>query len=126
MRGASRCSTNLPDSAVPALAALAEPGAHAGGDRVPGRNELAHLLSAVGITKRRRHPGGEMLFRGAPCTGALYHIEVYVVCADLKDLPAGVYQFQPKDSSLCLLRAGPTPGGRRGRASSSWAISTGG
>ena len=99
-------STDLPDSAVPALAALAEPGVHAGGDRVPGRNELARLLSAVGITKRRRYPGGEMLFRGAPCTGALYHIEVYVICADLKDLPAGVYQFQPKDSSVCLLRPG--------------------
>ena len=104
-------STDLPDSAVPALAALAEPGAHAGGDRVPGRNELAHLLSAVGITKRRRYPGGEMLFRGAPCTGALYHIEVYVICADLKDLPAGVYQFQPKDSSVCPLRAGRLPAG---------------
>ena len=63
-------STDLPDSAVPALAALAKPGAHAGGDRVPARNELARLLSAVGITKRRRYPGGEMLFRGAPCTGA--------------------------------------------------------
>ena len=99
-------STDLPDSAVPTLAALAEPGAHAGDDRAPGRNELARLLSAVGITKRRRYPGGEILFRGASCTGALYHIEVYVVCADLKELPAGVYQFQPKDFSLCLLRAG--------------------
>ena len=99
-------STDLPDSAVPALAALAEPGAHAGGDRVPARNGLARLLSAVGITKRRRYPGGEMLFRGAPCTGALYHIEVYVACADLEDLPAGVYQFQAKDSSVCPLRAG--------------------
>ena len=98
--------TDLPDSAVPTLAALAQPGAHAGGDRAPGRNELARLLSAVGITKRRRHPGGEILFRGASCTGALYHIEVYVVCADLKELPAGVYQFQPQDFSLCLLRAG--------------------
>ena len=78
----------------------------AGGDRVPGRDELARLLSAVGITKRRRFPGGEMLFRGAPCTGALYHIEIYLVSADLKDLPAGVYQFQPKDFSVCLLRAG--------------------
>ena len=29
-------STDLPDSAVPALAALAKPGAPAGGDRVPG------------------------------------------------------------------------------------------
>ena len=81
-------------------------GAHAGGDRVPARNGLARLLSAVGITKRRRYPGGEMLFRGAPCTGALYHIEVYVACADLEDLPAGVYQFQAKDSSVCPLRAG--------------------
>ena len=41
-----------------------------------------------------------------PCTGALYHIEVYVVCADLEGLPAGIYQFQPKDFSVCLLRAG--------------------
>ena len=99
-------STDLPHSSLPTLAALAEPGALAGGDRTPGRDELARLLSAVGITKRRRFPGGEMLFRGAPCTGALYHIEVYVVCADLNELPAGVYQFQPKDFSLCLLRAG--------------------
>ena len=53
-------STDLPDSAVPTLAALAEPGAHAGDDRAPGRNELARLLSAVGITKRRRYPGGEI------------------------------------------------------------------
>ena len=98
--------TDFSDSAVPALAALTEPGAHSDGDRAPGRNELARLLSAVGITKRRRFPGGEILFRGAPCTGALYHIEVYVVCADLKELPAGVYQFQPKDFSVCLLRAG--------------------
>ena len=98
--------TGLPDSAVPTLAALAEPGARADGDRTPGRNELARLLSAVGITKRRRYPGGEILFRGASCTGALYHIEVYVVCADLQELPAGVYQFQPKDFSVCLLRAG--------------------
>ena len=98
--------TDLTDSSVPALAALAEQGARTGSDRVPGSNELARLLSAVGITKRRRHPGGEILFRGASCTGALYHIEVYVVCADLGELPAGVYQFQPKDFSVCPLRTG--------------------
>ncbi len=67
---------------------------------------MAHLLSAVGITKRRRYPGGEILFRGASCTGALYHIEVYVVCADLEELSAGIYQFQPEDFSLCPLRSG--------------------
>ncbi|MEE8247606.1 MAG: SagB/ThcOx family dehydrogenase, partial [Alphaproteobacteria bacterium] len=91
---------------VPALAALAQAGARAGGDRVPSLNDLAHLLSAVGITKRRRTPGGEMAFRAASCTGALYHIEVYLVSAELDALSAGVYQFQPEDFSLCPLRAG--------------------
>ena len=67
---------------------------------------LARLLSAVGITKRRTYPGGEILYRGASCTGALYHIEVYIVCADLEGLSAGVYQFQPADFSVCMLRSG--------------------
>ena len=67
---------------------------------------LAHLLSAVGITKRRTYPGGEISFRGASCTGALYHIEVYIVCADLEGLSAGIYQFQPADFSVCMLRSG--------------------
>ncbi len=58
-------------SSVPALGALVEPGAGSGGKRAPSLNDLAHLLSAVGITKRRRYPGGEILFRGASCTGAL-------------------------------------------------------
>ena len=71
------------ESAVPALAALAQVGARPGGDRVPSLNDLAHLLSAVAITKRQRTPGGEMAFRAASCTGALYHIEVYLVSADL-------------------------------------------
>ena len=47
-------STDLPDSAVPALAALAEPGVDAGGDRVAGRNELAHLLFRPGLYRGRR------------------------------------------------------------------------
>ena len=34
-------STDLADSAVPALAVLADPGTQTGGDRTPGRNELA-------------------------------------------------------------------------------------
>ena len=93
-------------SSVPALGTLVEPGAGSGGKRAPSLNDLAHLLSAVGITRRRRTPGGEILFRGASCTGALYHIEVYVVSGNLDELSAGVYQFQPEDFSLCPLRAG--------------------
>ncbi len=58
-----------------ALSALAETGAPISGEKVPSLENLAHLLSAVAITKRRVYPGGEILFRGASCTGALYHIE---------------------------------------------------
>ena len=47
-----------------------------------------------------------MLFRAAACTGALYHIDLYVVCGDLEGLEAGVYQFSPQDFSLRRLRAG--------------------
>jgi len=89
-----------------ALSALAEPGAPISGEKVPSLENLAHLLSAVGITKRRIYPGGEILYRGASCTGALYHIEVYIVCADLDGLSAGIYQFQPADFSVCPLRNG--------------------
>ncbi len=90
----------------PALAALAQSGTPMGSGMPPSVEDLAHLLSAVGITKRRRYPGGEVVFRGASCTGALYHIEVYVVCADLEGIAAGVYQFQPADFSICPLREG--------------------
>jgi SagB-type dehydrogenase family enzyme len=64
------------------------------------------LFLSAGITKRRSYPGGEMLFRAAACTGALYHIDLYLVCGDLEDLEAGVYQFSPQDFSLRRLRAG--------------------
>ncbi|MCH7541134.1 MAG: SagB/ThcOx family dehydrogenase [Proteobacteria bacterium] len=96
-----RSGTNMP-----ALSAVADPGAPAVGERVPSLEDLAQLLSAVGITKRRLYPGGEVLYRGASCTGALYHVEVYIVCGDLEGLPAGVHQFQPDDFSLCTLRRG--------------------
>ena len=64
------------------------------------------LFLSAGITRRRKYLGGEILFRAAACTGALYHIDLYVVCGDLEDLEAGVYQFSPQDFSLRRLRAG--------------------
>ena len=91
---------------ISAFLALAKFVAPDGDKKVPSLNVLAHLLSAVGITKARTVPGGEILFRGAACTGALHHIEVYIVCADLEGLAAGVYQFQPADFSLARLRIG--------------------
>jgi SagB-type dehydrogenase family enzyme len=49
---------------------------------------------------------GELLFRAASCTGALYEIELYLVCGDLPDLEAGIYHFNPGDFALRRLRAG--------------------
>ncbi len=47
-----------------------------------------------------------MLFRAAACTGALYHVDLYVVCGDCEGLDAGVYHFSPQDFSLRQLRRG--------------------
>ena len=75
---------------------------------LPSLADLAYVLfCAAGITKRRTFPGyGEMLFRAAACTGALYHIELYLAVADLPDLSAGLYHFGPADFALRQLRRG--------------------
>jgi len=74
---------------------------------VPSLQTLAEILFlSAGITKRRKYPGGEILFRAAACTGALYHIDLYLVCGDLPGLEAGVYHFGPQDFALRKLRAG--------------------
>jgi SagB-type dehydrogenase family enzyme len=98
---------HLSSSAMPALRAIA-----AAGDLLepPGPVTLQTvaeiLFLSAGITRRRSHFGSEMLFRAAACTGALYHIDLYLVCSDLEGLEAGVYQFSPQDFSLRRLRAG--------------------
>ncbi len=76
-------------------------------EAVPGLKDLVQLLYySAGITKSRQYPGGEIHFRAASCTGALYEIEMYLVCGDLPDLSAGVYHFNPGDLSLRRLRSG--------------------
>ena len=74
---------------------------------VPDLSMLAQLLYySAGITRRRKDPGREILFRAASCTGALYHIDLYVVCGDLPGLGAGVYQFDVREFALRRLREG--------------------
>ena len=69
--------------------------------------DLASVLYySAGLTRRRSYSGGEIQFRAAACTGALYEVEIYAVCRDLKDLDAGVYIFSPTDFALRQLRAG--------------------
>jgi len=74
---------------------------------VPDLEAIAQLLFlSAGITRQRKYPGGEIYFRAAACTGALYEIELYLVCGDLPKLPAGVYHFAPAEFGLRRLRAG--------------------
>src|SRR5262249_36781183 len=74
---------------------------------VPDLQCLAYILFlSAGVTKRQQYPGGEIAFRAASCTGALYEIDLYVVCQDLSGLVAGVYHFDPADFAVRLLRKG--------------------
>jgi SagB-type dehydrogenase family enzyme len=98
---------DVPQTGVAALSAISEPVPSSRADSVPDLHDLARILYfSAGITKQRAHPGGEIYFRAAACTGALYEIELYVVTGDLAGLDAGVYHFNPGDVSLRLLRKG--------------------
>jgi hypothetical protein len=73
----------------------------AGGNAVPDLQDLALILYfSAGIIKRLKSPGGEINFRAAAYTGALYEIELYIVTGELKNLETGVYHFDPADVSL--------------------------
>jgi SagB-type dehydrogenase family enzyme len=98
---------HMPQTGVAALSAISEPVPSSQADSVPGVQDLARLLHfSAGITKQRAYPGGEIYFRAAACTGALYEIELYVLAGDLPGLDAGLYHFNPADVSLRVLRKG--------------------
>jgi SagB-type dehydrogenase family enzyme len=103
--------TRLPNEAkptgVPALSAIAAGKISKAADAVPDVETLAQILFlSAGITKAKKYPGGETFFRAAACTGALYEIELYVICGDLRDLAAGVYHFGVAEFGLRQLRGG--------------------
>ncbi len=76
-------------------------------DSAPDLEAVAQLLYlSAGITRHRKYPGGEIYFRAAACTGALYEVELYLVCGDLANLEAGVYHFAAAEFGLRKLRAG--------------------
>ncbi len=97
-----------PPSGIAALSALSEALAVPAGEAaIPDLNALAQILYfSAGITKKKTYPGGEIYFRAASCTGALYEVELYLVCGDLPGLEAGVYHFGPADFALRKLRSG--------------------
>ena len=98
---------DVAQTGVAVLSAISEPAPSSRADSVPDLRDLTRILYfSAGITKQRTHPGGEIYFRAAACTGALHEIEVYVVTGYLVGLDAGVYHFNPADVSLRLLREG--------------------
>ena len=82
---------------LPALEALARNGNEPGAGTLP-LAALAHLgrLSNGLLDRRIVTSNGRRVveFRTAGGTGARYHLELYFVCADLPDLPAGVYRYE--------------------------------
>ena len=96
-----------PPTGMPALAAIASAASAPHQEVVPDLKTLASILHfSAGITKRKTYPGGEIFYRAAACTGALYEIELYLVSGELPDLSAGVYHFNPADFALRKLRGG--------------------
>src|SRR5712691_9579197 len=102
----SRLPGELRQTGVAALSAIAE-SLSAQTNAAPDLRTVAQLLYlSAGITRQRKYPGGEIYFRAAACTGALYEVELYLVCGDLADLQAGVYHFAAAEFGLRQLRAG--------------------
>jgi len=65
------------------------------------------LFHAAGVTRKKSYPGGgEVLFRAAASTGALYQTELYVAAGAVFGLPAGLYHFSPGDFTVRRLRDG--------------------
>ena len=81
---------------TPMLTALSLQEGLSAGERIPSFEAIAKILHfSAGITKRIKYPQpwGEILFRAAACTGALYHIELYLISKDLPGIKAGVYHY---------------------------------
>ena len=112
-----RLPRDFQDTGEAALAAIAAGPIPVQGDAIPDLESLAQLLFfTAGVTKSKKHSQGETFFRAAACTGALYEIELYIVCIDIRSkiqlsdsapaLPAGVYHFGAAEFGLRQLRAG--------------------
>lgn len=113
-----RLPRDFQETGRPALSAISELSVSALAEAVPDLETLAQLLFfSAGIIRSKKHAQGETFFRAAACTGALYEIELYIVCGDLPGRPvpgvksppglsAGVYHFGAAEFGLRQLRSG--------------------
>lgn len=103
----TRLPKDFRQTAVSALSAIASPPIAGKKKILPTFEDIAQFLFfTAGVTRSKKFPGGETFFRAAACTGALYEIELYLVCRELRDLQAGVYHFGVAEFGLRQLRAG--------------------
>lgn len=108
----TRLPRDFRDTAVPALSAIAPSDSASQQEAVPDVETLAQVLFfSAGVTRSKKHEQGETFFRAAACTGALYEIEIYIVCAGLKSststpLASGVYHFGAAEFGVRQLRSG--------------------
>lgn len=105
----TRLPRDFRETGMPALSAISAVN-NTDKESIPDVDTLSQILFfSAGVTRSRKHDLGETFFRAAACTGALYEIELYVVCTDLKGstpIPAGVYHFGAAEFGLRQLRSG--------------------
>jgi len=94
-----------PPPVMPVLQAVA--GGLPGGGSLDLDGLARLLFYSAGLTRKRVLPvAGEVHYRAAASAGALFPVELYLVCQDIPGLSAGVYHFAPAEFSLRRLRQG--------------------
>src|SRR5438477_12949846 len=74
---------DAPQTGVAVFSAIAEPVPSGAPDSVPGVQDLPRLLYfSAGLTNQRAYPRGDIYFRPARCTVALYETELDGVAGD--------------------------------------------
>ncbi|MGI0092372.1 MAG: SagB/ThcOx family dehydrogenase [Nitrososphaerales archaeon] len=96
----------FPHPKMNALDAIASVEAGAGAENINAKTVAEVLFFCAGLTREMRMGDEVYYMRAASATGALFPIELYVVCGDLPGLDAGVYHFGPADFALRQLREG--------------------
>ena len=81
-------------------------GSSGDGENIDLKTVAELLFFCAGLTRKLRIGGEVYYMRAASATGALYPIELYLICKDLPGLKAGVYHFGPANFALVQLRSG--------------------
>jgi SagB-type dehydrogenase family enzyme len=106
--------TDFELTAMPALEAISRTECVLGSEtrqppeeRIPNLQDIARLcFFSNGVTKRITRGSRVIDFRAAACTGALFHVELYLVCQECPGLSTGLYHYGAHDHALRKLRDG--------------------